>query len=157
MAIQEIPIPKPSRLIKQQAEATIQSLIDAVVELVTNSDDSYIRLESEKKKHTGQIEIYVSREKGGRVKEFYIKDFAEGMSKEDLEKAIAYGEEVSGFIEGKSVRGLLGRGLKEAILGLGDGEIFTIKNNNINIAKIWWDSKQKKALYEICENNDNYN
>ena len=111
MAIREIPIPKPSRLIKQQAEATIQNLIDAVVELVTNSDDSYIRLESEEKKHTGQIEIYVSREKGGRVKEFYIKDFAEGMSKEDLEKAIAYGEEISGFIEGKSVRGLLGRGL----------------------------------------------
>lgn len=153
MAIKEIPIPKPSRLIKQQAEATIQSLIDAVVELVTNSDDSYIRLESEEKKHTGQIEIYVSREKGGRVKEFYIKDFAEGMSKEDLEKAIAYGEEISGFIEGKSVRGLLGRGLKEAILGLGgEGEIFTRKNGILNIAKIWWDDKQRKALYEIFEN-----
>lgn len=156
MAIKEIPIPKPSRLIKQQAEATIQSLIDAVVELGTNSDDSYIRLESEKGKHTGQIEIYVSREKGGRVKEFYIKDFAEGMSKEDLEKAIAYGEEASRFIEGKSVRGLLGRGLKEAILGLGEGEIFTRKNDILNIAKIWWDSKQRKALYEIFENL-NYN
>ena len=152
MAIKEIPIPKPSRLIKQQAEATIQSLIDAVVELVTNSDDSYIRLESEGEKHTGQIEIYVSREKGGRVKEFYIKDFAEGMLKENLEKAIAYGEEVSRFIEGKSVRGLLGRGLKEAILGLGEGEIFTRKNGNSNIAKIWWDDKQRKALYEIFEN-----
>jgi len=153
MAIKEIPIPKPSRLIKQQAEATIQNLIDAVVELVTNSDDSYIRLESEEKKNTGQVEIYVSREKGGRVKEFYIKDFAEGMSKEDLEKAIAYGEEVSRFIEGKSVRGLLGRGLKEAILGLGgEGEIFTIKNGILNIAKIWWDDKQRKALYEIFEN-----
>ncbi len=152
MAIKEIPIPKPSRLIKQQAEANIQSLIDAVVELVTNSDDSYIGLESEGKKHTGQIEIYVSREKGGRVNEFYIKDFAEGMSKEDLEKAIAFGEEASKFFEGKSVRGLLGRGLKEAILGLGEGEIFTRKNNILNIAKIWWDDKQRKALYEIFEN-----
>ena len=154
MAIREIPIPKPSRLIKQQAEATIQSLIDAVVELVTNSDDSYIRSESGEEKHTGQIEIYVSREKGGRVKEFYIKDFAEGMSKENLEKAIAYGEEVSGLIEGKSVRGLLGRGLKEAILGLGEGEIFTRKNGILNTAKIWWDNKQRKALYEIFENSN---
>lgn len=157
MSIQEIPIPKPSRLIKQQAEATIQSLIDAIVELVTNSDDSYKRLENIGEAHFGEIEIYVAREKGGRVKEFYIKDFAEGMSREKLEKAIAYGEEASGFTEGKSVRGLLGRGLKEAILGLGDGEIFTIKDNVLNIAKIWWDSKERKALYEILEDRSNYN
>lgn len=152
MTIKEIPIPKPSRLIKQQAEATIQNLIDAVVELVTNSDDSYRRLENKRKKHSSRIEIYVSREKGGRVKEFWIKDFAEGMAKENLEKAIAYGEEVSGFMEGKSVRGLLGRGLKEAILGLGEGEIFTRKSGILNIAKIWWDDGQRKALYDIFEN-----
>lgn len=153
MAIKEIPIAKPSRLIMQDAKAAIQHFSDAVVELVTNSDDSYKRLEEERKDHPSEIEIYVSKEKGGRVKEFYIKDFAEGIPKENLEKVIAWGEEVSGFIEGKSVRGLFGRGLKQAIIALeGEAEIFTKKSGISNIAKIWWDPKQKKALYEIFEN-----
>jgi len=154
MAIKEIPIAKPSRLIMQDAKAAIQHFSDAVVELVTNSDDSYKRLEENGEKHFGKIEICISREKGGRVKEFYIRDFAEGIPKENLEKVIAFGEEISGFIEGKSVRGLFGRGLKQAIIALeGEAEIFT-KKSNLNIARIWWDAKQKKALYEILENQD---
>jgi hypothetical protein len=155
MAIKEIPIAKPSRLIMQDAKAAIQHFCDAIVELVTNSDDSYKRLESEKKSCTGEIEIYVEREKGGKVKEFYVKDFAEGIPKENLEKVIAFGEETSGFIKGKSVRGLFGRGLKQAIIALeGEAEIFTRKDGEISKAKIWWDPKQKKALYEIFENNN---
>ena len=69
MAIKEIPIAKPSRLIMQDAKAAIQHFSDAIVELVTNSDDSYKRLEENGEKHSGKIEIYVSREKGGRVEE----------------------------------------------------------------------------------------
>lgn len=151
MTAKEIPISKPSRIIKQQAEATIQNLIDAVVEFVTNCDDSYSRLEGIGKQSFGEIEIYVSREKGGRCKEFRIRDYAEGMNREELERAIAYGEESSGYLEGKTVRGLLGRGLKEAILGLGKGEIYTKKDRIINHVKIWWDKKERKALYEFLD------
>ena len=154
MSAKEIPISKPSRIIKQQAEATIQSLIDAVVELVTNCSDSYSRLKNTGKCLSGKIEIYASREKGGRCREFKIRDYAEGMSKRGLEKAVAYGEESSGFIEGKSVRGLLGRGLKESILGLGEGEIYTKKNKEINRVKIWWDDKERRALYEFLDSFD---
>jgi hypothetical protein len=154
MSAKEIPISKPSRIIKQQAEATIQNLIDAVVELVTNCDDSYSRLEGVGKNLSGKIEIYVSREKGGRCKEFKIRDHAEGMTKEKLEKAIGYGEESSGFIEGKTVRGLLGRGLKESILGLGEGEIYTKTKESINCVKIWWDERERKALYDFLDNFD---
>lgn len=153
MTIKEIPIAKPSRLIMQDAKAAIQHFSDALVEIVTNSDDSYKRLEENGEKCSGRIDIHLSRVKGGRIREFYIQDFAEGMSREKLEKVIAWGGEVSGFIEGKSVRGLFGRGLKQAIIALeGEAEIFTKKNNILNIAKIWWDAKQKKALYEIFEN-----
>lgn len=153
MAIKEIPIAKPSRLIMQDAKAAIQHFSDAVVELVTNSDDSYKRLENDGKKYSGEIEIYISREKGGGIREFYVQDFAEGIPEENLEKVIAFGEEISGFVEGKSVRGLFGRGLKQAIIALeGEAEIFTKKSGILNSAKIWWDAKQKKALYEISEN-----
>jgi len=152
MAAKEIPISRPSRIIKQQAEATIQHLIDAVIELVTNCDDSYNRLEDNGKHLSGKIELYVSREKGGRCKEFKIKDYAQGMDRKKLETAIEYGGETSGFVEGKSVRGLLGRGLKESILALGEGEIYTRKEGIINCVKIWWDEKERKALYDFIEN-----
>jgi len=139
-----------ARVIKQQATATIQSFLDAVIELVTNSDDSYSRLEDEGKHTKGEIEIYVCREKGGKCKEFKIHDYAEGMDKEKLEeKVIAYGEESSGFRERKTVRGLLGRGLKESILGLGEGEIYTRKKGILNSVKIWHDLKERKILYDF--------
>lgn len=47
-----------------------------------------------------------------------------------LEESITYGGETSGFTEGKIVRGLFGRGLKEAILALGTGKIVTAYNGN---------------------------
>lgn len=154
MTAKEIPIPNPSRIIKQQAEATIQHLIDAVVELVTNCDDSYKRSEDSGKRLSGKIDLYVSREKGGKCKEFKIKDYAQGMDRKKLETAIEYGGETSGFVEGKSVRGLLGRGLKESILALGEGEIYTKADSLINCTKIWWDGKERKAMYDFIENKD---
>lgn len=151
MPATEIPIARPSRIIKQQAEATIKHLIDAIVELTTNCNDSYCRLEDEGKYPTGKVEIYISREKGGKCKEFKIRDYAKGMNKDDLKKAIAYGGQTSGFVEGKTVRGMLGRGLKESIIGLGEGEIYSRKGNEVNGVKIWWDDKEKKALYDFLD------
>lgn len=148
-----LPFPEhaQARVIKQQATATVRSLLDAVVELVTNSDDSYSRLEEKMKRSNGKIEIYVRREKGGKCKEFKIRDHAEGMSRKELEKAITYGEESSGFAEGKTVRGLLGRGLKESIIGLGEGEVYTRKNRKINCIKIWYDPKERKVFYDFVD------
>ncbi len=140
MPFQPLPFSKraQSRVIKQQSTATIRHLIDVAVELMTNCNDSYCRLEDEGKHLSGKIELYVSREKGSKCKEFKIKDYAEGMNKEKLSKAIGYGEKSSGFTEGKTVRGLLGRGLKESIIGLGtDGEIYTKKEGVKHGIKIY--------------------
>lgn len=135
-AKQELPI--SSAIVRQMSLGTIKSIVDAVVELVTNSDDSYIRLEEKKRKIDGKIEIYIKRLKGGKCEELKIVDFAEGMSQDKLKEGVKFAEEkASGFEKGKSVRGLLGRGLKESIVALGKGEIFTIKNNKLNAAKIW--------------------
>lgn len=131
------------------AKATIRNFSDAIVELVTNSDDSYKRAEKAGLEKMGVIKIFVSREKGGKCKEFRVIDFAEGMFRGDLRRAIEFGGETSGFDKDRTVRGLFGRGLKESIISLGEGEIYTIKDNRLNIARIWWDKNKRKALYGL--------
>jgi len=140
--VYELPI--DSRIVKQSAQATIRNLVDAAVELITNCDDSYRRLEEQGFKTSGRIDLAVSRQKGGRCEIFLVRDYAEGMTRGELQKAVRFGGETSGFEKGRTVRGLFGRGLKEAIISLGEGEIYTIKNNTLNPAKIWWDENEKR-------------
>ncbi len=140
-------LPINPRIIQQMAMGTIRSVVDAVVELVTNSDDSYRKLEQEGNKTTGIIHIFVYRLKGGRCKELKVWDFAQGMTTDGLEKALEFAGETSGFEKGRSVRGLFGRGLKEAIISLGEAEIYTIQANRLSATRIWWDAHKRKAQY----------
>jgi len=118
---------------------------------VTNSDDSYKRLERDGISDKGEIRIRVRRLKGGKCERLEAIDFAEGMNKEKLEKALIFAGEASGFEEGKSVRGLFGRGLKEAIIALGKGEIYSIKDNKLSIAEVWTDKKSNKPKRRLLE------
>jgi len=127
------------RVASQQAMATIRSMPDAVVELVTNSDDSYRKIEKDWKEKQAVIRIFVHRLKGGKCKELKVIDFAAGMTKDELEKALEFGGETSGFEAGHSVRGLFGKGLKEVIISLREGEIYTIKHNKLSAVKMWFD------------------
>jgi hypothetical protein len=137
-----------ARIARQMSYATIRYLYDAIVELVTNSDDSYKRLERDGIADKGEIRIFVRRLKGSKCERLEVIDFAEGMNKEKLEKALIFAGEASGFEEGKSVRGLFGRGLKEAIIALGKGEIYSIKDDKLSIAEVWIDKKPKRRLIE---------
>ncbi|MBI4824717.1 MAG: ATP-binding protein [Nitrospirae bacterium] len=136
-------------IVKQMSLGTIRSFPDAIVELVTNCDDSYKRLEEEKISCHGEIKISILRLKGGICKELVAIDFAEGMDRNQLEKALSFGGETSGFERGKSVRGLFGRGLKETIIALGKGTIYTIRDNKLSIAELWWDETERSAKYKI--------
>src|SRR4030042_4369795 len=93
-------LPSESRIVKQSAQATIRNLVDSAVELITNCDDSYRRLEEQGFKTSGRIELVVSRQKGGRCEIFLVRDYAEGMTREDLQKAVRFGGETSGFEKG---------------------------------------------------------
>jgi len=146
---QDLPI--DARITLQLSYATIRYLYDAVVELVTNSDDSYKRLERDSIKGKGEIRIRVRRLKGSRCERLEVIDFAEGMNKEKLEKSLIFAGEASGFEEGKSVRGLFGRGLKEAIITLGKGEIYSIKDDKLSIAEVWIDKKTNKPKRMLIE------
>lgn len=139
---QDLPI--DPRLAIQTSYGTIRYLIDAVVELVTNSDDSYKRLEQECKEVEGKIIIHTRRLKYSKCEKLEAIDFAEGMDKEQLKKALKFAGEASGFEKGKSVRGFFGRGLKEAILALGKGEIYTIKDDKLSKAILWKEGNRPK-------------
>ena len=146
---QDLPI--DSRITLQMSHATIRYLYDAIVELVTNSDDSYKRIEREGIADKGEIRIRVRRLKGGKCERLEVIDLAEGMNKKRLEKALIFAGEASGFEEGKSVRGLFGRGLKEAIIALGKGEIYSIKDDKLSIAEVWTDKKTNKPKRKLIE------
>jgi len=144
-------LPIDSGIVKQSALATIRNLVDAAVELITNCDDSYRRLEDKGIKASGRIEVDVARKKGGICEFLVVRDYAEGMTREKLKEAVRFAGKTSGFEKGRTVRGLFGRGLKEAIISLGEGEVYSIKDNTLNAAKIWWDEKEGKAKVGYSE------
>lgn len=136
------------RLVYEQARATVKSLLDATVELVTNSDDSFQILEQERNKlEDALIEIRISRALGGGCKELMVSDSASGMSREELlNEAIRFGGETGGRQKGRKVRGFFGRGLKESIIALGEGTILTKKNNSTSAVKIWVEGQGRNAM-----------
>ncbi|GAI15931.1 unnamed protein product, partial [marine sediment metagenome] len=144
-------LPISQNIIRQMSFSTIRNTMDAVVELVTNSDDSYRRLEQENTSATGNISISISRLKGGLVRNLVVRDNAEGMDRLNLEKAIKFAEPASGIKEGKTVRGCFGRGLKEAIISLGRGRVDTIRNNRHDSVEVWWDKGTNEGQYHLLE------
>lgn len=144
-------LPISQAVIQQLAKGTIKTLIEAIVELVTNSDDSYRRLEGQGAQASGEIQIRVKRRKGGLCEELSVYDRAEGMDRGALARAIEFGGDSSGLSAGRTVRGLFGRGLKEAIISLGEGEVVSVKNDVADGVRIHWDKKERKARYQFWE------
>ena len=102
--------------------------IRALVELITNSDDSYIRLEEEQKAANGLIEVLY--EKKAYRGHFAVRDYAEGMSIDDVRRGFKeYGAATSGLKTGRGVRGYFGQGAKDALAGMVDGRICTFKDD----------------------------
>ena len=131
----------------EQAKGTISNLYDAIVELVTNSDDSYSSMEQEGKNVSGKIEISVKKSKGRKLLELSVNDEALGMTPEKLENVIRYGKKTSDLFIGKSVRGFFGRGLKESIIALGDGDILTVSEGKRTYGRYCYDFNKGKLTW----------
>ncbi|MGB9845799.1 MAG: ATP-binding protein, partial [Methanothermobacter tenebrarum] len=124
------------------------NVIRALVELITNSDDSYIRLEEHGSKVDGKIEIFYKKDGYSCI--FAVRDFAEGMSLEDIKNNFRkYGPATSGLKEGKRVRGYFGQGAKDALASMIDGKICTFKNDVYVECELF--IKDKKPMYRIKE------
>jgi hypothetical protein len=117
------------RAVLQLASSVVRGdPIKSIVELITNSDDSYRRMASKSDSSYGRIIISIDRKENS----FTVSDFAEGMSGETMDECVGtYGNDTSGIRVGQSVRGFYGRGLKEAILGLGKGQVRSIKDDRL--------------------------
>lgn len=115
------------RVALQQADQAIRKdVLRALVEVITNCNDSYSRLEQAGQEVDGEIVIEVMRKHQNSV--IRVRDHAEGMTDSRMDKVVGtYGEATSGIKEDKHVRGMWGRGMKDSIFGLGHGHVYSIR------------------------------
>ena len=123
-------VPVDRRHLKMQSAQAIRSVLDALVELITNSDDAYrgngILDEG------GKIIIEVTRRRGEQPSCLIVKDRAGGMTLEEMkERILRYGA----FSAQQKSRGFMGRGAKD-IVALGNARFESVKNNKINRVEI---------------------
>ncbi len=130
-AVKRRPLQVASRRVVQDAKLAIRDVYDAIVELVTNADDRYQILGTE-----GRVEIELGRQGKGKPSILRVRDFADGMTTEQMNRKLGrIGGRVSGMEEGKAVRGMNSRGAKDiAALGkvtfesiAGDGRAHTCR------------------------------
>lgn len=116
------------RVAIQQADQAIRKdVLRALVEVITNANDSYSRLEQAGGTVSGEIVIEIKRKHKNSI--IRVRDFAEGMTDERMDKVVGtYGEATSGLKEDQRVRGMWGRGLKDSIFGLGYGHVRSFKD-----------------------------
>jgi len=135
------------RVVKQLSDSAIKKdPVRALVELVTNSDDSYRTLESRGLSPTGNIVVAVVRKHKNSI--FRVIDQAEGFDFRRMDETVgSFGTDTSGLTKGLNVRGFFGRGLKEAILGLGHGTVMSIKDGYLYQCALTED-----AIYKREEN-----
>ena len=116
----------------QNASFAVRNVYDAAVELITNADDRYCWLKEElgsvPGKKAGIIEIEVKRRRKEQSSTFVVRDFADGMTSEDMDAKISKrGGLVSGMERGRNVRGTNSRGAKD-IAAIGDVTFESIKD-----------------------------
>ena len=130
-AVKRRPLEVASRRVVQDAKLAIRDVYDAIVELVTNADDRYQILRTE-----GRVEIELGRRGKGQPSILRVRDFADGMTTEQMNRKLGrIGGRVSGLEEGHAVRGTNSRGAKDiAALGTvtfesvpGDGRVHTCR------------------------------
>lgn len=136
----------PRHTVRRLRTAIQGNVMRALVELITNADDSYVRLGSKTKAHESRIEI--ARRKEGRCATFSVRDYAEGMSIEDVRASFtSYGASTSGMRKGQKVRGYFGHGAKDALASMIGGRICTFKDTMFVECKIFIENE--KPMYAI--------
>jgi len=136
---QEDHLEQDPRYFLQNAERAMRGdIIRGLVELITNADDSYGRIEDKGKKADGGILIAVERKRKGKNSLIKVYDRAEGMVLEEMVKNLKrIGGLTSGFMETRGrVRGLMGRGSKELVI-FGRARYESIKDETYSEIQIY--------------------
>lgn len=116
-----------------------------IAEYISNSDDSYRRLKQFREQ---RIEVEIHSKRGRHIDKLVIRDFAEGMSYDDLEnKFFRYFESASGREHGELVTGRFGTGGKAyAIMNFEHCWITSTKDGLESKAWFKWDSERKRIV-----------
>ncbi|HUW11641.1 MAG TPA: ATP-binding protein [Anaerolineae bacterium] len=136
-----------SRGYRTEFEQSIQGdIVRALVELITNSDDSYTRA-----KRDGPINVVFEGHQRGdprKTERVSVTDQAQGMTEDQIDAALGeVGGSTSGFSAHKSVRGLLGRGLKQAAFGIGAGvDVVSIKGGTVGFGRLY-ESERGRLMF----------
>lgn len=139
---------KPGKRYWDRVTSTIKSPERLLVELITNSTDSYKRLRALGEEASGYVEITYDVATSGEAK-IAVKDDAEGIPFEKLRTAIEeYGEDTSGLSKGMPVRGTVGVGLKDVGLLMKDCSVITVHNGKLNECIIYREKGLPYALYQ---------
>jgi hypothetical protein len=123
---------------RTEFEQSIQGdIVKALVELITNSDDSYKRAN-----RNGPIRVIFEGHQRGDprgTERVTVVDEAEGMNEREIGEGLGVvGASTSQFARHKSVRGLLGRGLKQAAFGIGVGvDVVSVKHGVISKGRLY--------------------
>jgi len=135
-----------SRAIYQSATRAMQgNIVMALIELITNSDDSYDRLGIDDRK------IYVTYGKQGRYKGvFSVRDDAAGQSLEELHTNFLKYWKESGLDDSNAQRGYFGKGAKDALACMDDGQIVSFKDGRFIQCSIFFDDN-KEMSYKIVK------
>jgi hypothetical protein len=127
------------RLVARRVRTAIQGdVIKALVELITNCDDSYRLLESDGVSASGTIDIIYQKQNRFACR-FAIRDNAAGMSYDELSRSFEnYGSSTSGYKCGKSVTGFFGTGAKNALAAMIGGRMCTFKDGIFTECRIFF-------------------
>ena len=139
------------RVAKEDAKNAVRGPLDALIELITNSMDSYSRIKARKEplpeELDGKIEVYLMKKpKKEKKAVIAVKDWAEGIPPDKMLKYISgYGIRTSGKDIFQSIRGYFGRGLKDAVGGLdGKGYLYSRYGDIISVGFI--DGTDKRGI-----------
>ena len=139
----------PRKKRRDMQNALGDNILRYITELLTNSDDSYKRLESDYPEQINDNIIYISLEKDRRSDGFVLSvtDHAEGMSKETLEQKF-------GNYAGDNARGIVSHA--RGIFGQGASDVLKAAASEKKTAKIetFYDNKLNRLIYNIDDNLD---
>ena len=111
--------------------------INAIVELVTNCDDAYLRSGNSRRE---KIRIEIERHRRAPTK-IVVKDRAGGMSAQELQDRLGkLGGRTSGFETGAARRGLFGRGAKD-IVHFGPARWESVKGGKLNFLELLFEGR----------------
>ena len=145
--LKAIPRKIDGRFITDTQALSMPSLYEAIVELLTNVDDSYERIALKNKQKNWVGDCRIEYDLGGIKKSTFliIKDRAEGMSYKSLCNNFGqYGARLSGSAK----RGSAGRGAKDAAY-IGELTIESILEDKYSCVKI--DAKSKSLLPVVVD------